>query len=113
MLLGAVVQSLPSGSTVKPKLDRTLQLMERGINEARNTLEGLRSSDARVSDLVLALASVQHELAIEPDTDFRINVNGQQQQLWPRIRHEMYRIGREALVNAFNHSRAKCIEFEA
>jgi PAS domain S-box-containing protein len=112
MQLGAVVQGLPSGSTVKPKLDRTLQLMERGINEARNTLEGLRSPDARVLDLALALASVQHELAIEPDTDFRINVNGQEQQLWPLIRHEIYRIGREALVNAFNHSRAKCIEFE-
>jgi len=112
MQLGAVVQRLPPSSTVKPKLDRTLQLMERGINEARNTLQGLHSSDARVSDLVLALASVQHELSIEPDTDFRINVNGQQQLLFPRIRHEIYRIGREALVNAFNHSRAKRIEFE-
>jgi signal transduction histidine kinase len=112
MQLGAVVQGLPSSSMVKPKLDRILLLMERGINEARNTLEGLRSSDARVSDLVLALASVQYELAIEPDTDFRINVNGQQYPLWPRIRHEIYRIGREALVNAFNHSRAKRIEFE-
>src|SRR5258705_13814543 len=86
--------------------------MERGINEARNTLQDLRSSDARVSDLVLALASVQHEHAIELDTDFRISVNGPQQPLWPCIRHEIYRIGREALVNAFNHSRAKCIEFE-
>jgi PAS domain S-box-containing protein len=112
MQLGAVVQGLHFSSTVKPKLDRTLQLMEQGINEARIALEGLRSSDARVSDLVLALAGVQHELAIESETDFRINVNGQQQPLWPRIRHEIYRIGREALVNAFSHSRAKCIEFE-
>jgi signal transduction histidine kinase len=30
----------------------------------------------------------------------------------PAIRHEIYRIGREALVNAFCHSRAKRVEFE-
>ena len=112
MQLGAAVDGLPNESPVKPTLDRILQLMDRGIEEGRNTLQGLRSSDPRASDLVLALSGVQHELAVHPDVDFRVILNGEQRPLQATIRHEIYRIGREALVNAFRHSKAKCVEFE-
>jgi signal transduction histidine kinase len=60
---------------------------------------------------VLAFSQVQQELGVDPDIDFRV-IAGRQQPLRPPIRHELYRIGREALVNAFSHSRAKRIEFE-
>jgi len=63
-------------------------------------------------DLVVALASVEQELSCRPDIDFRVNVVGRQQPLNPFIQQEIYRIGREALLNAFCHSRAKCVEFE-
>ena len=112
MQLGAAVDGLPNESPVKPALDRILQLMDRGIEEGRNTLQGLRSSDPRASDLVLALSGVQHELAVHPDVDFRVILSGEQRPLQASIRHEIYRIGREALVNAFRHSKAKCVEFE-
>ena len=112
MQLDVALKGLPSSSLVRPKLDRILQLMEQGIEDGRNTLQGLRSSDSRTSDLIMALADVQHELEGGPETDFRLVVNGQQQPLWPLIRHEVYRIGREALLNAFNHSRAERIELE-
>jgi PAS domain S-box-containing protein len=112
MQLDVALKALPTSSLVRPKLDRILQLMEQGIEDGRNTLQGLRSSDSRTSDLIMALADVQHELEVEPETDFRLVVNGQQQPLWPLIRHEVYRIGREALINAFNHSRAERIELE-
>ena len=36
----------------------------------------------------------------------------QEVPLRPPIRNEIYRIGREALFNAFCHSRAKSVEFE-
>jgi len=44
--------------------------------------------------------------------DFRVVVTGRQQPLQPPLQHEIYRIGREALVNAFCHSQAKRVEFE-
>jgi len=110
--LCTAMDSLPSDSQVKPKLDRILQLMEQGIEEGRNTIQGLRSTDPRTLDLVLALSAVQRELAVQPDVDFRVSVAGRQQPLRPAVRQEIYRIGREALVNAFLHSRAKCVELQ-
>ena len=54
----------------------------------------------------------QQELAIQDDVGFRVIVDGQPRPLHPMLRDEVYRIGREALVNAFRHSRAKSIEIE-
>jgi len=105
--LGVAVDSLPSDSPVKSELDQILELMEKGIAEGRDTIQGLRSSDSPTLDLVQALSGVQQELAVQPDVDFRVSVAGRQQPLQPAVRQEIYRIGREALVNAFCHSRAK------
>jgi len=112
MQLGVAANSMPSDSAVKRKLDQTLELMERGIDEARKTLEGLRSSNTRVTDLTQALSEVQHELAVDAEIDFRVSVVGRQQPLRPPIQQEVYRIGKEALVNAIRHSGAKCIQCE-
>ena len=43
---------------------------------------------------------------------FRVIVEGQQRPLNPLVRDEVYRIGREALVNAFRHARANTVEVE-
>ena len=110
--LGAAMKSLPSDSPVKPRLDPILQLMEQGIDEGRSAIQGLRSSDSRTLDLVLALSGVQQELSVEPDVDFRVSVAGRQQALRPPIKDEVYRIGREALVNAFRHSGANRVDIE-
>jgi PAS domain S-box-containing protein len=112
ILLGVTLDGLPSDALVKPQLDRVLRLMNQGIDEGRNALQGLRSSDSRTSDLILTLSRVQDEFAVHPDVDFRVIVNGGQRPLAPLVQQEIYRIGREALVNAFRHSRAKRIEFE-
>jgi signal transduction histidine kinase len=44
--------------------------------------------------------------------DYRVIVEGTPRELHPIIRDEAYRIGREALANAFRHSQAKKIEVE-
>jgi len=97
---------------MKPRLDRVLQVMSRGIEEGRNAIQGLRSSDSATTDLVIELSGIEQELSSRPDIDFRVNVVGRQQPLNASIQEEIYRIGREALLNAFCHSRAKRIEFE-
>jgi len=43
---------------------------------------------------------------------FRILRGGQPRELYPAIRQEVYRIGREALRNAFRHSEAHHVEVE-
>jgi PAS domain S-box-containing protein len=112
MQLGIVLDSVPKDLLAKPRLDRILQIMRQGIEEGRNTIQGLRSSDTRTLDLVLALSRIQQEVAVEPDVDFRVVVAGRQQPLRQTVAHEIYRIAREALVNAFHHSGAKRVEFE-
>lgn len=112
MQLGVALDSLPSNSPAKSRLDRILQLMDQGIEEARSTIQGLRSSDSPALDLVLAFSHVQQELGVHPEVAFSVIVSGRQQPLRPSVGHEAYRIGREALVNAFRHSRAKCVELE-
>jgi len=112
MQLGVAVEAVPEESPMKPRLDRVLQIMSRGIEEGRTTIRGLRSSDSAARNLVIALSGVEQELSCRPDIDFRVNVAGQQQPLNPVIQQEIYRIGREALLNAFCHSRAKHVEFQ-
>jgi PAS domain S-box-containing protein len=112
MQLSVAVDGVPAESQVKPLLDRVLRIMKQGIEEGRNTIEDLRSADSQPFDLVTALSSVQQELGMNPDVGFRVIVAGSEQPLQPLIGHEIYRIGREALVNAFSHSHASRVEFK-
>jgi PAS domain S-box-containing protein len=112
MQLSVALDEVAKDAPVKPRLDRVLQVMNHGIAEGRNTIQGLRSSNAQTLDLVLALSRVQQELVLQDNVDFRVIVAGRQQPLQPSVRHEIYRIGREALLNAFGHARATRIEFE-
>jgi FixJ family two-component response regulator len=112
MQLGVAVEAVPEESAVRPRLDRVLQIMSRGIEEGRSTIRGLRPSDSAARDLVIALSGIEQELSCRPDIDFRVHVAGRQQRLNPLIQQEIYRIGREALLNAFCHSGAKRVEVE-
>src|SRR5215813_14273007 len=112
MQLGVAVDAVPEESPMKPRLDRVLQIMSRGIEEGRSTIRGLRSSDSAAQDLVVALSGFKQELSCPPEIDFRVNVAGRQQPLNPLIQQEIYWIGREALLNAFCHSGAKRVEVE-
>jgi PAS domain S-box-containing protein len=110
--LGAAVLRIAQDSPVKNQLDRILEIMRQGIAEGRSAIQCLRSSGSQTSDLVGALSRIQEELKVQPDIDFRVTVTGRQKQLAREIQQEIYRIGREALFNAFCHSEAKHIELE-
>jgi len=112
MQLGATVNGVPSQSPVKGRLDRILQLMEQGIEDGRKALQGLRLPDTVPLDLVQAFSGIQREFVVPSDVEFRVSVIGQKRPLHLTIQHEIYRIGREALINAFRHSRATRVEVE-
>ena len=84
------------------------------MEEGRNAVRGLRSSDSDSDDLGQAFSRIPQDLGIEVpiDIDFRVIVLGSARKLHPLIRDEVYHIGRELLVNAFRHSRANRIEVE-
>src|ERR1700674_4301399 len=103
----------PTGLAGKPRLNHILELMARITAEGRSALQGLRSPYSDLTRLEQAFAEIQHEFPgrqDEPPVEFRIAVEGQARPLHPVFRDEVYRIGREALLNAFRHSGAKTIE---
>jgi ligand-binding sensor domain-containing protein/signal transduction histidine kinase len=116
MQVHVAADSLPATSQAKPILTRALQLMGQVIEEGRNAVRGLRSSQSASLDLEHAFSLIPQELApkeqSDPKLDFRVIVDGEQRPLHPVLRDEVYRIGREALLNAFRHAQAKTIEIE-
>lgn len=110
MQLGATVNGMPSD--LRGRLDGILQLMKHGIEDGRKAIQGLRQSEADRLDLVQAFSRLQRELPLPYDVEFRVTVSGERWPLHPAVEHEVYRIGREALVNSFRHSRAKRVEVE-
>jgi len=108
MQLHVAVDQLPDDSPAKPGLNRVLQLMGQVIDEGRNTLRGLRSA-TNTHDLESAFSRVPQELGVPSGIDFRVIVEGQPSPLRSVIRDDVYGVGREAMVNAFRHSRPKNI----
>jgi ligand-binding sensor domain-containing protein/signal transduction histidine kinase len=111
MQLHVAADCLPEDSPAKPPVKRILQLMSQVIDEGRNAVRGLCLADNRAEDLAHAFSRIREDLAGE-DLDFRVTVEGEPRPLHPIVRDDVYRLGREALVNAFRHSRAKRIEME-
>jgi signal transduction histidine kinase len=72
----------------------------------------LRSTNGNTDDLETAFSQIRQQLGNGEVKDYRVIVEGKPARLHPIIRDEAYRIGREALVNAFHHSRADKIEVE-
>lgn len=112
MQLHVAVDQLPAGSPAKPLLGRVVQLMGQVIEESRNAVRELRSVPGNAPDLEQSFARLPQELAWQEPVDFRVIVEGRPRNLHPILRDEVYRIGREALVNAFRHARATLIEVE-
>jgi signal transduction histidine kinase len=111
MQLSVAADGLPTDSPSKPLLAHILQLMREVTEEGRNRVRGLRSPTSGSVDLAKALAEIRNEIRV-PGIAFRVIVQGEPQPLHPMLGDEVYRIGREALVNAFRHSHAKNIEVE-
>jgi signal transduction histidine kinase len=112
MQLHVADDQLPADSPVKALVSRVLELMRHVIEEGRDALRGLRSTCRDTYDLELAFSRIHQELGPSQQVGFRVIVGGAPRLLRPAVRDEVYLIGREALINAFRHSRARNIEVE-
>lgn len=110
MQLHVAAAQVPDTSPAKPLVSRVLQLMTQVVEEGRTAVRGLRSRAGDSTDLAEALSAIRHDFASPPGADYRINVTGQPRPLHPLVRDGVYRIGREALINAFRHARARTVE---
>ncbi len=108
MQLEAAVNYLPADSVAKPRFANLMLLMNRVLEEGRRTVQGLRTPrDERLSSLGQALAAVPNDLGLPSSIRFRVLLEGERRELTESARDEAYHIGREAIFNAFRHSRGE------
>ncbi len=112
MQLDVANDRIPADSPAKPIIARVLELMRQVSEEGRNAIRSLRSSQRESFPLEQALSRIGAEFISETRVEFRVILQGTPRSLHPAIWDEAYRIGREAVINAFRHSRANKIEVE-
>lgn len=110
MKLEVALDRLPEDSPARSALDGVLALMRRVIDEGRNTVRGLRPPETESEDLEDVFSRIPEEVGGPKGTEFRVVVDGEPRALSAALRDEAYRIGREAVVNAYKHSGATLIE---
>jgi PAS domain S-box-containing protein len=96
-------------------LDGALTRADQAIVESRDAIQGLRSAPVAPIDLADLLTAMGQEMADSQESNrdspaFCVKVEGERQTLSPPLQDEIYRIGREALQNAFLHAGARHIE---
>ena len=101
--------------TAMQALDEAIQVTEEALAEGRDAIRDLRPERAVQHDPAELLNAVGQELACAHDVNgncprFHVIVEGEPQRLSPVLQDEMYRIGREAIRNAFHHAVASYIE---
>ena len=113
MQIAVAVEQIPADSPAKPQLERVVKTIERVVEEGRHTVHGLRSTkNDEIANLERQFSELWKDLSDGGETNFRILVTGAPQPLFPAIADEIYHICREALINAFRHSKAGKIEIE-
>lgn len=108
----AAAAAVPESDPQRRKLVDALDRAEAMMVEGRDRIQGLRSAGDSHGNLPDSIALVGVELTSGTEVQFKVLVDGIPCELMPTVRSETYRIGREALLNAFRHARARSIEVQ-
>jgi signal transduction histidine kinase/ligand-binding sensor domain-containing protein len=112
MQLDVANDRLPPDSPAKPLVHRVIELMNQVGEQGRNAIRSLRSSHRESYDLEQAFSQIRQEFPDQESVDFRVVAEGSPRPIKPGVWDEIYRLGREAVMNAFRHSQASKIEVE-
>jgi signal transduction histidine kinase len=108
----AAAKGIPDDDPTRQTLEGALDRADEVMAEGRDRVRGLRTSRDGGDDLSQALSNVAQEFVDASQTAFRVMVEGAVRRLHPLVRDEAYRIGSEALINAFLHANSRKIELE-
>jgi signal transduction histidine kinase/ligand-binding sensor domain-containing protein len=78
--------------------------LERAIHEGRAALNSLRTSTTQTNDLAEAFKRAAEETRMQSRMQVSFSVTGPSKEMHPVVRDEIYRIGYEAIRNAYTHS---------
>jgi signal transduction histidine kinase/ligand-binding sensor domain-containing protein len=103
-------RQIAPAATAKPLVQRVSQLLRQLTDESRHTVRGLRLRYSEEENLERALTQISKDLATPNKVKYQVVVEGTPRSLLPLVRDEIYRIGGEALANAFRHAHASTVE---
>jgi signal transduction histidine kinase/ligand-binding sensor domain-containing protein len=92
--------------------EEALKQSDQVMLEGRELVLDLRATVSEPTDLPTAFANLGDGMRNCASSSFRVVVNGSIRPLHPAVSDELFKIGKEALRNAFRHSGARSIEAE-
>jgi signal transduction histidine kinase/ligand-binding sensor domain-containing protein len=107
-----ITSQLQRGEPARANFEEVLRQSDDVMLEGRELVSDLRTVAANDTSLSEALAETGAELRKQSNANFTVLVIGEPRHLDSIAFEELYRIGREALGNAFRHSHARIIEAE-
>jgi signal transduction histidine kinase/ligand-binding sensor domain-containing protein len=108
----SVMKGLPAHEPAHRKMEEALELADEILLEGRQRVRDLREEGAARGELSEALAKFGTDVTHEHSPMFSVADVGSPRALYPIVFNEACRIGREALINAFQHANASKIEVE-
>jgi signal transduction histidine kinase len=110
MELDALRRRLPPAlAAERATLGRVVERLARAGRAGREVVHGLRAAHPSPRDLALALSSAAEELREASPREFRMRTDGTPRALRARVEEAAYRIGVEAITNAFRHASASLV----
>lgn len=106
----AATEQIPNTHPARCKMERALDRADQVLVEARERVNNLRDLNEPALNLINAFAAVTCELQLEGSTSFTLSSHGTPLPLHTIVGEESYRIGYEAIMNAFRHANAKNVE---
>jgi len=100
---------LPADFPAKQPLGRALRLCKSALDEGRRALNDLRSAPLTADDFVKSFSQLSEQFAGHSGTRVDVVVEGRERSLSVVAGNDFLQIGRQAIMNAFQHSRAKKI----
>jgi signal transduction histidine kinase len=108
----AVMKTLPAEARARTMMEQVLDRADEVLLEGRQSVRDLREEGTSETELSEALRQCGEELAHNHGSLFGLTIVGEPKPVAPVVFNESYRIAREALINAFQHSEARKIEVE-
>lgn len=108
----ANTEKLPAGDPLHARMEADLDRAEQLLMEGRDRVKDLRSSVETTRDVYRALREAGEDFARDFPGEFQATQQGDARDINPLVCEEIYRIGLEALTNAFHHSEGPQITLE-
>lgn len=113
LTLSGAARRIPPEDPARTQMEKALTRADAALAEGRDRVRDLRTPMTLEGDLGTIIKESANDLALlHPPANFELSTYGAPRALHPVALEEAYRIGREALANAYGHANASYIGVE-